>query len=120
MPSNGLAWVVRAQSALVRGDIDGFLSDLKLSQRVTPNEAAKARLRVILAEANMALLDEPARQAHISDIRMLAGTTEGMRWIAQRYLANPEYRETIVQVIESLPDERQRRFLGELKNSPST
>ncbi len=115
MPASSYAWLVRAEASLAMADIDGFNTDLNYSQLTGPNEQWIADLRVELAEANLSLLSPQALAAHDRDLRLLVSSSVGLRNLARRYVTDVNFRERIADIVETMPETSQRRFINNLQ-----
>jgi len=85
---------------------------LERSQSLGPNEQWIAERRVSLAEIHYDALDDYVRAGHLADLALLAQSRRGIRSIAARYVASPDFRERVTAVVETLPVEIQRRFVS--------
>ena len=97
--------------------MEDFDLALRNSQLTGPNEQWIARYRVNLAETYFAQLSPAARKAEEADLRLLASSERGVKLIAQRYIADPDFRARITAVVETMPGERQAAFLRSVKRA---
>jgi len=116
-PSNGFAWLTRAAASARLLKMEDFNLALRNSQLTAPNEQWIARYRVNLAETYFAQLSPAARKAEDADLRLLASSERGVKLIAQRYIASPDFRARITAVVETMPPERQMSFLRSVKRA---
>lgn len=117
MPVNGAAWLVKAESSLILGDVTAFRDSYRMSQRVSAHEGAIAQARFKLAEDNVTFLDDKSLTTHFEDIAMLAASPAGSNFLAGWYIANPDNRDNVVKVLEGLPGAQQQQFLYRLRNT---
>lgn len=114
-PSNAYAWYVGAQASATIGDWDGFNQRLAMSWRAGPTEQWIGELRVALAEDNYSRLDSQTIAANDADLHMLVLSLRGVRTIAARYVANPDFRERITAIVEVMPAENQQLFVANVR-----
>ena len=115
VPRNAYAWYLQAYLAQQNGAADTFNAALLKSYASGPTEQWIAELRVPLAEYGQQLLNDEARAGHQKDLGLLVESRRGIGSIARRYVRDPAFRARITDVVETLPQEAQRRFLGTLK-----
>lgn len=111
-PSLSYGHFVAAIAHFALDDTDAALLALERSQSLGPNEQWIAERRVSLAERHYDDLQNYARTGHLADLALLAQSRRGIRTIAARYVANPDFRERVTAVVETLPVEIQRRFVS--------
>lgn len=116
-PSDAYAWYVGALSAYRTDDAARAIDRLLRSQQAGPNEQWIAELRVGLGEALLDRLPDNARIGHDRDLGMLVASERGIASIADRYVRVPDFRERITAIVEKLPAEHQRRFIGTIRNA---
>jgi hypothetical protein len=115
MPTHSHAWLVKASASAELFENKNFNDSLRQSRLTGPNELWIAKMRLDLAERNRTIL-EPQTVASINgDLVMMAGNQDGSSALAQRYLANPDFRNRIVPLIETLPNGVQSRFIQNIK-----
>jgi hypothetical protein len=114
-PSNAYGWYVGALASAELVDWDGFNKRLEMSWRVGATEQWIGELRVGLAEDNFSRLNDAMIAANDADLHMLVLSNRGVRTIAQRYLSNPEFRERITQIVETMPAQNQTRFVNNVR-----
>jgi hypothetical protein len=115
MPTNSQAWYVNALAHARLGDVGNFLSSYRRSRETGPNEQWIAENRARLAEDMFAQLDADSLAYHEADLTMLASSRRGTRTLAERYAADENFRERIINVVSRLPPERQRAFLNNVR-----
>jgi hypothetical protein len=113
-PTNSFAWYVAALTAIELDDADRFNANLVRSRMTGSTEQWLADLRVALAETNLEKLDPDARAALDDDLRLMIASGVGLRRLAQRYIAHPEFRERLADVLETVSPGLQQRFLYNL------
>lgn len=116
-PTDGFAWWIRATLAAERNDIPGSFAALERSRQNAPHE-----LWIALRRAQMDAFLEPVQTPHQregqdSDLLVLARSYRGVRYLAQRYLEDTTFRERVVTLVETLPVDDQRRFLGHVRQA---
>lgn len=111
MPSNSYAWYSAAHAAALGADSSRFEQYWLQSARTAPNEQWLAALRVVLLEDNPALATPALRDAERQDLALLVTSRRGISAIAKRYVAQRDFRERVVSVVEQMPQADQRRFL---------
>lgn len=108
-PSFSIAWLTGALAATQLRDWDGANGRLVRSQITGPSQQWIAELRVELAAILQDRLSAPAISSLDEDLRLLLGSYEGIRTIAQFIVDQPEFRERVIAITETFPmDERLR------------
>ena len=74
-----------------------------------------AEQRVALAEYYREHLDERVLAGNDADLEMLVRSQRGIGSIATRYVNDPAFRERITAIVETMPEDIQRRFIGVLR-----
>jgi len=115
-PNNAYAWYFQAYLALSNGSEDEFNAALLNSYEFGPAEQWIAELRVPMAERGMASLDAQALNGHLNDLGLLVQSRRGIKSIARRYVRDPDFRGRLTDVVETLPQSAQQRFLRTLKS----
>lgn len=108
-------WYVLAFINLDLGLWDQFETALQKSYEYGPSEQWLAELRVPIAESAISQLSAKTLQGHFSDLELLVQSRRGIDTIALRYAREPQFRERIVSIVETLPQEVQKRFLRYVK-----
>jgi len=115
MPSFSYAWLVGARASADLGDLDGMNRRLLASRQTGPTEQWIAEARVALAEEHFEALEPSVLAGHEADLGLLAMSARGTATIALRYLSDPEFRERITAIVETVPDAQQRWFLANVR-----
>lgn len=110
-PLDSFAWLISAQAAAVLKDTERMNLGLANSWATARNEQWLSTFRVEVAEANYAALTPEVRDNHSKDLTVLVESYAGISSIAQRYWAEPGFRERITDVVTGLPNDIQGRFL---------
>lgn len=113
-PSSSYAWYVGALTSELTHDTLGMNERLLQSQETGPTEQWIAELRVPLAEDHLADLTPEVRANHDRDLRMLVATVRGIASIAERYVGQADFRERITAIVETMPEDDQRRFVSKV------
>lgn len=114
-PSDGLAWYVTAEANAGLEDYAGFNEALYMSHAVTANEAWIADVRVRLSLRHLDNLSPAVRENVSSDISMLTLSEDGAMRLSRIYNAGDAQKDFIVDVVEALKPEQQRRFVRNLR-----
>lgn len=114
-PTYGYAWYVAALMAADRQDTPALVEDLARSYSTAPNEEWLAERRVALAEAHLGDLGPDLTAAHDRDLALLVQSKRGIADIARRYVAVPEFRERIGDIVATLSQQDQARFVDTLR-----
>jgi hypothetical protein len=116
-PSFSMAWASGAVAAAALKDWAGFNMRLHRSYLSGATEQWIADMRVDLAERNLDQLDEQTRADHEADLRMLVGTSNGLRSLARRYLAEPSFRERITGLVDTMSQDDKARFVNAVQKA---
>jgi hypothetical protein len=116
-PSFSYAWHVGALAAAGLGDLEGFNARALQSQITGPAEQWVAELRAALVEDNFAAAGEEVRARHAADLRLLVASPRGIRSISRRYVIDPAFRERITNIVETMPEADQARFVAAIRSS---
>ena len=111
-PTSSYAWLVRAIAAAGLKDLADFNAAMRMSQLSGAYEGWISQMRVDQVERHFALADDTVVQGHKADLAMLVSSVAGITSIARRYLMQPDFRERILSVVETLPQPDQQRFVG--------
>jgi len=114
-PTDAFAWTVAAGAQAAAGNWSAFNIDLRVAQAIAPSEQWIAELRVELAETHYAQLEQGTIAGNDADLSMLVLSERGIGSIADRYIDQDDFRERVANIVEKLPDERQRKFVNTLK-----
>lgn len=116
-PANAFAWFVGALASGNLDDVTGMNTRLVQSQRTGANEQWIGELRVGLAERFFADLDAVSAAGHEQDLQMLVQSSRGVRFIARRYVSQPDFRARIAALVEELPEDVQARFVTNVRRA---
>lgn len=116
MPTFALAWYIAAFTSAELKLYDDFNSEIIAAQITAPNERWLAHLRVKLALENYDFLSEKAQISNSKDIRLIANSNKGMNLLASEYVEQTELREIIMNIIETLSEEEQNRFVNNVRS----
>jgi hypothetical protein len=117
MPTNAYAWLVKAWASGELYEYDALNTSLQQSHVTAPNELWLAKFRLDLAERKRPLIDDDTKKAIDRDIAMMASSYQGSQELALRYMKDKAFRERVISVIETLPQEDQKRFISGVKNA---
>lgn len=115
-PRDAYAWYFLAYLADQKNADETFNAALQKSYESGPTEQWIAELRVPLAERGRQSLNAAALEGHQKDLGLLVESQRGIGSIARRYVRDPAFRNRITDVVETLPQTAQQRFLGTLKS----
>ncbi|MCD7059671.1 hypothetical protein [Pelagibacterium xiamenense] len=115
MPTYSFGWYAGAYFGLALGQAEAGSAWLIRSREAAPSAQWIAEVRVALAEDYFALLTEAAQESHRADLALLAMSQRGVNAIASRYVSDPDFRERITSVVETLEPDVQRRFLARVR-----
>lgn len=112
-PTDSVAYLVAAEASLRQQDQPGFVGALTLAQRTAPSEGWLAERRLdLIGSRPGAGLDDPALRAIAeADLRMLFQSDAHLAFLARLRTTRPALRALVVAIAETLPNDRQRRFL---------
>lgn len=116
-PSFAFAWYIGAFTAAELGEYQTFNHQLSASQKTAPNEQWLAEFRVNLAEDNFDQLDSSTLQGHNDDLKLLVQSRKGVSSIAKRYIQQNSFRERITNIVETLSQDDQRRFIVNVRSA---
>ncbi|MEX0627456.1 MAG: hypothetical protein WD230_02365 [Cucumibacter sp.] len=111
-PVHSFAWYVLAAAAVERGDLDESVVALQRSQQTGQAEQWVGEIRVELAERIRPLVGDEALAFIDRDLAMLVQSRSGIGAIAHRYVSQPGFRARITEIVETLSEEDQARFVG--------
>lgn len=111
-PGYAYAYYVGALSAAGLGDTAGFNRRVLASQVTGANEQWVAELRANLVEDHLADVTPDVAKRHLADLRLLAGSARGVASISRRYVSQPDFRERITAIVETLSEAEQARFVA--------
>jgi hypothetical protein len=110
-PAHSLASLVMAVMRKDAGDLDGMVAALERSQDSAPAEQWLAGMRVELAESVRPEVGDNALNFMNDDLALMAQSYTGVVAIAERYVRQPDFRERITVIVDTLPEDVQARFL---------
>jgi hypothetical protein len=116
-PSLSLAWFTGAYAAIMLSDIAGFNDRMRRSQLTAPSEQWLADMRVELAETHLSDLDAQTRAAHEEDLKLMVRSAVGLRNVAKRWIRDENFRARIADIVETMPEETQKRFITNLQRA---
>lgn len=116
-PADSYAWYLGAYIHGLEGDTAGLNERLRKSQETAPGKQWLGVLRVALAENNYADLTEAVRTNNDKDLLMLVRSRRGIEAIARRYITQPQFRERITAIVETLEPAYQATFLTNVRNA---
>lgn len=116
-PTQSLAWFVQALIAAETDNPDTLNLTLAKSRLAGPNEQWIAEVRVELAEKNYDLLNAENLKGNDQDLLMLVRSNRGVRTIARRYIQKPEFRRRVADLVETLPEETQQKFVRNVRST---
>ena len=115
-PASGHGWLVVAQGAIQEGDEATLNAAIRMSRATAPAEGWIAEDRLMLAEQHFAALEPETLATYEDDIRLLVQTAR-VDHVAALYAQNPQARDRIGAIVESLPPRAQQRFVGALERA---
>lgn len=111
-PSDGLAWLVHAESALARDDTDDFIRTVARSQLSAPSEGWIAERRIDLAAQAYERAPRDIEILLRQDIGMLfASSVANLPFLARQFAQRPALRPMLTDSAEVQPADIQTRFL---------
>lgn len=114
-PADGFVDWAQAALAMNTGEFDTAFAALERSRDTAPFELWIALRRDDIDQRLWSLQTEARMKQHDEDLLVLAYSRRGVRGLARRYTFDPEFRERIVDIVEDLPVENQRRFLSNVR-----
>ena len=116
-PSFALAWYIGAFASAELKQFSSFNLQLAGAQKTARNEQWLAQLRVNLAENYRDFLNSETLEGNDADLKLLVQSRIGVASIATRYVDKKEFRERITEIVESLSEEEQIRFVAYVRNA---
>ena len=113
--ANSLAWSLQARVAGLKGDYAAMNQALALSYTTGANEQWLAANRFATGERYWAELTPEVRANHEADIRLMLGSRRAIATLVSEYLAKPDFRARLIELVEGLPNEDQRRFINDVR-----
>lgn len=114
-PSLTYAHAVGALAAARLGDFDGFNTRMLQAQITGPTEQAQAEWRAAVVETYLAEASPDVLRRHEADLRLLVASDRGIASISQRYVGQPDFRERITAIVETMPPAAQARFVSRVR-----
>lgn len=111
-PTQSFAYFIQATAAALEARWPDFNAQMHLSYVTAPSEQWVAEWRLNFVEAHRAHLDSSLQQWHDADMRVMASTWRGMPALSRLYSADPDFRERLVSLLETMPVSHQRRFIN--------
>lgn len=112
------AWFALARfETELSGMTDGFEAAILKSYATGPSEVWIAEQRVLLIEQTVEFVSPIVITNHLEDIELLVQTARGVRGIARLYVNYSDFRERVIAVVETLPNDVQARFLANVKRA---
>jgi hypothetical protein len=118
-PGMSLAHLVRAAALQETGDASAARQALLLSAYTAGDNIPNALRRANLWVRQFADLTPQEQAALRKDIIRIAAKNAGTDWLAGQYILRPELQPLLAEVIQTLPDARQRAFLAALRERNS-
>jgi hypothetical protein len=115
MPTYSYGWFALAYTDALAGNWDAMNEHLHMSQVTGRASQWVAEQRVAVAESYRGHLDARSFAGNDADLRMLVLSRRGIGSIAARYINDPTFRERITMIVETMPEDVQRRFIGALR-----
>lgn len=116
-PANAFAWFIGALVAAGEGNVAAMNDRLVHSRQTSPNEQWIAELRVELAESWLDDLDASNKEGHELDLKLMTESYRGAQSVARRYINDVQFRERIVVLVETLPEDTQLRFVQNVRRA---
>ncbi len=114
-PLNAFAFLVKAIVAGERNDAGALNAAMAPAYDAAPYEGWLSRMRVFVGELYYDQLDEAGRARHGADLAVTLGMKLGLPQVAATYVSNPERRDGIVTVVETLDPTVQAGFVSEVQ-----
>lgn len=116
-PTLSLAWYIKAMLGAIDGDAQALNDNLTRSRAVAPSEQWLAERRIALGEDNFSILDAEGLRSHKADLALMVQSSNGLRSLSRRYIQDPNFRERVASVVETMPQDVQARFLASLQRA---
>lgn len=113
--ANSLAWAVDAKAAGLRGEFAGMNQSLLRSHATGPNDQWLAAIRFDTAERFIDAMTPETARMHDADILLMLDSDLAIDALVQRYLVYADFRDRLVTLVETLPPERQRAFVADVR-----
>ncbi len=112
--SDSYAWLILALAQARTGKMEEASRSIKWSGRTGPNMTWVAEMRFNLVQDNYLQLASEAQAVGDLDIALLVQANRN-RLVAQRYIADVSFRDRATNIIETLPEAAQSRFLSAVR-----
>lgn len=119
-PSDGLAWYVAAEANAGMENYARFNEALYMSHAVTEHEAWIADVRVRLSLKHLEHLSPAVKENLFGDIATLTLSENGALRLSKIYTSGEKQKNFIIDVVEKLEPEQQRRFVRNLRKLRSS
>ena len=117
VPSYAFAHLIGALAAAKLGDADGFNRRMLQAQITAPNELWVAELRVPVVEDQIANISPEVLARQEADLRLMVASNRGVASISERYIHEPDFRERITAIVETMPEAEQRKFISRVRQA---
>ena len=114
-PVNSLAWLVVARSAGELGDLALVRESMLQARRTAPDVQWLAARRTLVLDQYTELNERLSDPGYLADLMVMMRGPEATRELAGRYLKNPGLRGILTKAAELSDPDRQRAFLGEVR-----
>ena len=111
-PLSGELWLQKALFRFELGDFAGFEDSLRLSYRTAPREGWVAARRAPLGVATHAALPDDLKALVMGDLALLLSHQSLAASFVARFVADADFREQALPLIEALPEAEQETFVG--------
>lgn len=115
MPTHSFCWFALAYTDALAGNWDAINQHFHMSQVTGQASQWVAEQRVAVAESYHEHLNARAIASNDADLRRLVLSRRGIDSIGGRYINGPTFRERITTMVETLPEDAQRRFISALR-----
>ena len=117
MPTHAFAYYIGAFASAELKQYSEFNFQIAASQKTAPNGQWLAQFRVELVEENFEKITSATLSSHKQDLILLAKNASGVRSIATRYVSQPEFRERITELVETLSPKYQKSFVNNVRRA---
>jgi hypothetical protein len=115
VPVYSLAWLVSARSAGELGDLAFTRAAIQQARRTAPDVQWLAARRTSILDQYTDLSERESDAGYTADLLVMLRGPEATRELAGRYLRNEELRAILTKAAELSDPDRQRAFLGEVR-----
>lgn len=113
-PTFSYAWYVLALSVRDASQSKQFQNAILQAHRSSPNQEGLTYYRALLAYSRWSWLEADAQSELTADLAVIATSARGRNWLARRYLADSDFKQTIIAALDKAPANVQRSFLSEV------